>query len=152
MRARARAVPWLVPAAVLVAVATSACGGKSASSSGPYSSATSTPPAGTATTVPSAVRATLTAPTHRPLVNAPWTYVVRVRDASGRPLKARVHLQVLSMGVPVGQIGVHNVVGAWRETINWPPASAGHPLVVQAEVTAAGTTVKVNYPVMVRTK
>lgn len=95
---------------------------------------------------------TLTAPTHRPLVNANWTYVVRVRDAAGRPLKARVHLQVLSSGVPVGQIGVHDVVGIWRETISWPPASAGHPLVFQAEVTAAGTTVTANYPLMVRTK
>jgi hypothetical protein len=74
----------------------------------------STAPARTAATPPATtgpVRATLTASTHRPRVNADWTYVVRVRDAAGRPIRARVHLQVLFGVVPVGQIGTHWVIG-----------------------------------------
>ena len=77
---------------------------------------------------------------------------MRVRDASGRPLRARVHLQVLFNGAPVGEIGVHTVVGVWKETINWPPESAGHPLVFHAEVTAAGSTVKLDYPLTVQAR
>lgn len=148
MGERAGSMPWrLAVAAVLVVVATSACGGGGGSSTtSPASSAGTTP------TAPALFRATLTAPTHRPRVNAPWTYVVRIRDASGHPLRARVHLQALFGGVPVGQIGDHHVVGVWKETINWPPDSVGHPLVFQAEVTAAGSTVKLNYPLTVQAR
>lgn len=96
-------------------------------------------------------KATLTALTHAPKVNAKWTYVVRVTDLGGRPIPAKIHLQILFQGVPVGQVGVHTVKkGVWRETIQWPPESKGQPLVFQAIVTVAGATRKLAYPIAVQ--
>ena len=99
----------------------------------------------------------LTAQSHRPLVGKRWRYQVRVTDAAGRPVPARVHLQILFGGVPVGQVGRHRVVnGVWRETLGAPgnppfPAQArGQPLVLQAVVTARGQTTKANWWIRVR--
>jgi hypothetical protein len=136
-------------AGLLATVLAAGCGGGSSTrAEAPVASSS----AARTATAPAAVRATLRASTHRPRVNAPWTYVVRVRDAAGRPIRARVHLQVLFNGVPVGEIGVHRVLGVWRETIRWPPASVGHPLVFRAEVTARGRTLRLDYPLVVRSR
>jgi hypothetical protein len=106
---------------------------------------------------PAPIRVTLTAQSHHPRVGKLWRYEVRVTDASGRPVPARVHLQILFGGSPVGQIGRHVVAnGVWRETLGAPgnppfPARArGVPLVFQAVVTARGKTVKRNWPIVVR--
>ena len=83
----------------------------------------------------------LVAPTHSPSVTRPWHYVVHITDANGKPLPASVHMQVLFLGLPVGEIGTHEVSGGiWQETIRWPPASRGHALVLRALVTAEGKT------------
>lgn len=107
---------------------------------------------------PPRIHATLTADSHAPRVGRPWHYVVRVRDAAGRPVPARIHLQILFGSVPVGQVGVHRVRdGVWQETIGdspanppFPAAARGRPLVFQAVVTAKGQTVRLNWPVRVR--
>ena len=101
-------------------------------------------------------RVRLTAQSHHPRVGKLWHYEVRVTDAKGRPLHALVHLQILFNGTPVGQVGRHQVVGVWRETLGAPgnppfPAQArGQPLVFQAVVTARGRTVKRNWWIRVR--
>jgi hypothetical protein len=99
----------------------------------------------------------LTAQSHHPHVRKRWSYEVRVTDAAGRPVPARVHLQILFGGVPVGQVGRHRVAsGVWRETLGAPgnppfPARArGQPLVFQAVVTAKGQTRKANWWIRVR--
>jgi hypothetical protein len=99
----------------------------------------------------------LTADSHHPRVGKPWHYEVRVTDASERPVSARVHLQILFGGVPVGQVGRHRVAsGVWRETIGaegnapFPAGARGQPLVFEAVVTARGQTVKADYPITVR--
>jgi hypothetical protein len=99
----------------------------------------------------------LTAQSHHPRVGERWSYEVRVTDAGGKPLPARVHIQLLFGEVPVGQVGRHRVAsGVWRETLGAPgnppfPARArGQPLVLQAVVTAKGRTRKANYWVRVR--
>ena len=99
----------------------------------------------------------LTADSHHPRVGKPWHYAVRVTDASGRPVPALVHLQILFGGVPVGQVGRHRVAdGVWRETIGaggnapFPARARGQPLVFEAVVTARGQTVKADYPIVVR--
>jgi hypothetical protein len=104
-----------------------------------------------------AIAVRLTAQTHHPHVGRRWSYEVRVTDLAGRPVAARVHLQILFGGVPVGQVGRHRVPGGiWRETLGAPgnppfPARArGQPLVFQAVVTAKGQTRKANYWVRVR--
>jgi len=92
-----------------------------------------------------ALHVSLVAPTHSPSVNRPWHYVVRVSDADGRPVRAFVHMQVLFLGLPVGEIGRHEVDGIWQETIRWPPASRGHALVLRALVTAKTKTASAIY-------
>ena len=144
-----------IGAAVVVALALglAACGG---SSSGGHTSTTT--PASTTPTTPatstkpaaSVIHVTLTAPTHTPIVNKPWHYVVRVTDSGGQPVNAMVHLQALNHGLVVGQIGLHKApTGVWAETITWPQASVGFPLVFQAVVTALGATKSVDYPLQV---
>jgi hypothetical protein len=103
------------------------------------------------------IRVSLTADSHHPRVGKPWHYEVRVTDGAGEPVPARVHLQILFGGAPVGQIGRHRVPhGVWRETIGVPgnppfPARArGVRLVFQAVVKARGQTKKANYWIEVR--
>jgi hypothetical protein len=124
-----------------------ACGSSSSSTSGPTSAST-----GTTTTAPpvAAIHVRLTAPTHTPVANAPWHYVVRVTSAAGAPIPALIHLQALFQGQVVGQIGLHRTAhGVWAETIKWPNASVGQPLVFQVKATANGVTATVNYPLQV---
>jgi hypothetical protein len=106
---------------------------------------------------PSGIRVSLTADSHRPKVGKPWHYEVRVTDASGHPVPATVHLQILFGGTPVGQVGRHHVAnGVWSETIGtdgnapFPARSLGVPLVFEAVVTARGQTRRVRYPIRVR--
>lgn len=137
----------LLPLALVVA----ACGGGS--------STVSTTAA--ATRAPAAKRAlhvTISAQSHHPRLRRTWTYRVRVADAAtGKPVAARIHLQFLFNGVPVGEVGRHRLAdGTWEETIPatgkdaFPPAAVGQPLVLHVAATAkgyrpagAGWTVKV---------
>jgi hypothetical protein len=103
------------------------------------------------------IRVSLTADSHHPRVGKAWHYEVRVTSPAGKPVPARVHLQILFGGAPVGQVGRHRVAnGVWRETLGVPgnppfPARArGIRLVFQAVVTALGQTKKANYWVQVR--
>ncbi|HEY6017435.1 MAG TPA: hypothetical protein VIU44_02850 [Gaiellaceae bacterium] len=103
------------------------------------------------------IRVALTAQSHHPLVGKTWWYQVKVTDAAGKPVAAKIHLQILFAGSVVGQVGVHRVAnGVWREVIGqgantpFPAAARGQPLVFQAVVTAKGQTVKRNWPIVVR--
>jgi hypothetical protein len=107
-------------------------------------------------------RAVLKAPTHHPVANKPWPISIRVTDLKGRPIAAKLHMQVLFMGAVVGQIDetrpggpgrVYKFVGTWREKkgneITWPLASVGHRLTFQAVITAKGATKKLNWWIQV---
>ena len=103
------------------------------------------------------IRVGLTADSHHPRVGKPWHYAVHVTNAEGKPVPARVHLQVVFGGAPVGQIGRHRVAnGVWSETIGadgnapFPARARGVRLVFQAVVTALGQTKKANYWIRVR--
>lgn len=91
------------------------------------------------------LRVTVTGQDHHPLVGKRWHYEVRVRNAAGKPVAARIHLQFLFAGVAVGEVGVHKVRnGFWQETFGtkaspgFPPAARGQRLTLQASVTAKG--------------
>jgi hypothetical protein len=106
---------------------------------------------------PRAIRVRLLADSHHPRVDKPWHYEVRVTNAAGKRVPARIHLQILFNGAPVGQIGRHRVAnGVWRETIGaganppFPARARGIRLVFQAVATALGQTRKVNYWIEVR--
>jgi hypothetical protein len=95
---------------------------------------------------------------HTPHVGKKWHYDVTVRNAAGKPVASRIHLQFLLGTFPVGEVGVHVVKnGRWSETFGTPgnpafPASArGQSLVLQATVTAKGyATAKARWPINVR--
>jgi hypothetical protein len=143
-----------VPAAAVIALATSAagCGGTSAGT--PHRPTTA--PATTAAAA-APVTVTITSPTHRPKTNIPWPVTITVTDAADKPLRARLTMNVLFNGAPVGKIdnGAHyDFVGTWQEKkgneITWPPEARGQPLTFQAVVTAKGRTVKKTWWIQVR--
>ena len=135
----------------LVVALAAGCGGSSRSTT----TATTAPPTHAARPLP--FRATLHAATHTPRATAAWPYTVRVTDLRGRPIRARIRMQVLFGGVPVGKVDggrTFTFVGVWREPRNspvvWPRAARGRPLVFEAIVSAKGRTTKLDYPVRVR--
>ena len=110
------------------------------------------------------VKATLMTSTPTPAVDEPWRWTVVVRDRTGKPLAARMRLQIL-LGTAV--------VGCWKRTamapctgvnsgtwivfkgvrtgvITWPAQSAGVKLTFQAVVSAAGKTTRLRAPVTVQ--
>jgi hypothetical protein len=102
-------------------------------------------------------RAVLHAPTHHPRAGKPWLYSVRVTDLRGRPIRARIRMQVLFGGVPVGQVDegkTFSFVGMWkepkREPLIWPARSRGHRLTFEAIVTARGASKRLRYTIEVR--
>ena len=132
-------------AAPLLALVAAGCGGS-------HSSATTTAPRPT-----SPFRAVLHAPTHTPKAGEPWLYSVRVTDRQGRPIRARITMQVLFGGVPVGKVDAgktFSFVGTWREPkrspLIWPARSRGRPLTFEAIVTARGATKRIDYTVTVK--
>lgn len=111
----------------------------------------------------SPVRASMTTTSTQPLVDTPWRYTIVVKDRAGKPIAAKVRLQIL-----VGTL----VVGCWKQTaivqcsganagtwipfkgkrtgvITWPAQSAGVKLTFQATVVAAGRSLKLRAPVTV---
>src|SRR5262245_44359820 len=101
---------------VVVPLALTACG--SSNESAPTTTAAPPPPPPPASTRPEPgttqalhpasgkVDVTIDAPTHTPKVNAPWRYTVRV-TSNGKPVSARIYIQVLFRGAAVGNIGTH---------------------------------------------
>ena len=96
-------------------------------------------------------KATLTAGTHRPAINTRWPYAVKVVDAKGHPVRARISVAVVD---PLG--GVHptqyylgtkyvtNIPfrGTFRDGVKWPPETKGIPLTFRVTL-KVGTAVKV---------
>jgi len=122
--------------------------------------------AGSAVAATSIVRATLKTTTPTPTVDEPWRWTVIVRDGKGKPLRARMRLQIL--------IGTA-VVGCWKGTemmpctgansgtwivfrgvrtgvITWPAQSVGAKLTFQAVVSAGRKTTRLRAPVTVQQK
>jgi hypothetical protein len=97
-------------------------------------------------------KATLTVGMHHPAINTRWPYVVKVVDAKGKPLRARISVAVVD---PIG--GVHPTLyyvsttkyvtnipfrGTFRDAVKWPPESKGYPLTFRVTV-RVGTAKKV---------
>jgi len=100
---------------------------------------------------PIAFKATLIAGTHHPAINTRWPYTVKVVDAKGNPLRARISVAVVD---PIG--GVHpteyylstklvkNIPfrGTFRDAVRWPPESRSIPLTFRVTL-RVGTATKV---------
>lgn len=110
------------------------------------------------------VRATMSTSSTKPLADTPWRYTITVKDQAGKPLAAKVRLQIL--------LGTF-VVGCWKRTaivpcsgatsgtwisfkgkrtgvIRWPAQSAGAKLTFQATVVAMSRPLKLRAPVRVQ--
>ena len=112
------------------------------------------------------VRATLRTSTATPTVDDPWRWTVVVKDAKGRPLAAKMRLQILLGTLVVGCWKGGSMVqctgatsGSWlafkgtrRGVLTWPAQSVGVKLTFQAVVRAAGKTVRLRAPVKVQPK
>jgi hypothetical protein len=99
-------------------------------------------------------KATVSAPTHTPRVNTRWYYRVVVRNSAGRPLKARLTVQVvdpLGTAHPVQYDGTkQNIVnrpfkGVFRDYNIWPPSSRGFRLTMRVIVRTAKGKVTLTY-------
>ncbi len=104
-------------------------------------------------------KATFWAPTHTPKVNTRWPYRVTATDLHGKPIAAKLTVQVVD---PFG--GVHAVqfyantknvvnhpfVGTFKDAVKWPPESRGFKLTLRLIVKAKGGTVTLLYKVTSR--
>ena len=113
-----------------------------------------------------AVKASLTATTSTPVVDEPWRWTVVVKDAKGKPLRAKMKLQILFGTLVVGcwkgtamTQCTRASPGTWIRfkgkrtgTLTWPAESVGSKLRFQAVVVASGKTLKLRAPVTVRAK
>ena len=110
------------------------------------------------------VRATMSTSSTKPLVDTPWRYTVVVRSGAGKPLVAKMRLQIL-----LGRA----VVGCWKGAamtacsganagtwirfkgkrtgvIRWPAQSAGVKLTFQAVVVTGTRALRLRAPVTVQ--
>jgi len=109
-------------------------------------------------------KASLRTSTTTPVVDQPWHWTVVARDSAGKPLVARLRLQILFGSLVVGcwkGTAITQCSGAtagdWlpfkgvkRGTLTWPAQSVGTKLTFQAVVNARRTTVRLRSPVTVR--
>ncbi len=110
------------------------------------------------------VRASLTTTTSKPVVDQPWHWTVVVKDGKGKPLAARMKLQILFGTLVVGCWKRTAIVqctgtspGTWirfkgrkRGTLTWPQESVGQKLTFRAIVVAGGRTLSLRSPVTVQ--
>ena len=98
--------------------------------------------------------ATLAAPTHTPKADVRWNYTVRVTDLKGRPLAARLTVQVsdpfgglhpVEFGSTTKHIVNWPVKGRFTDFVRWPAASKGFRLTVRVTVKANGATRRLEY-------
>ncbi|HSF60180.1 MAG TPA: hypothetical protein VLA69_00650 [Gaiellaceae bacterium] len=112
------------------------------------------------------VRAVLRTSSATPVVDEPWRYTVTVRSAAGKPLPARMRLQIL-VGTTVvgcwkggemaqcldGSLGSWIVFKAKRTgVLTWPAQSVGVKLTFRAIVVAQKRTFRLRAPVVVQPK
>jgi hypothetical protein len=104
-------------------------------------------------------KATLSAGTHTPKVNTRWPYAVRVVDAKGKPLAARISVAVvdpLGTAHPTEYYASKKLVtnipfkGVFRDAVRWPPESRGFPLTFRVTVKVASRSVVLRYLVSSR--
>jgi hypothetical protein len=110
------------------------------------------------------VRATMATSSTMPLVDTPWRYTITVKNQAGKPLAAKVRLQILFGSLVVGcwkgtamtQCSGANA-GTWitfkgkrTGTLTWPAQSAGVKLTFQAIVVAGGRSLRLRAPVTVQ--
>jgi hypothetical protein len=64
-----------------------------------------------------AFKATLTAPTHHAKAGTKWFYTVRVTDLTGKPIRARISVQIVD---PLGSVHPVQYANTKKNLTNWP--------------------------------
>jgi hypothetical protein len=102
------------------------------------------------------IRVTISA-SHTVKANAKWPVVVRVTDASGKPLAGTLTNNILLGGIAVGKVDngkVWRFRGSWQEPkgqeITWPAAGRGQTFGFQTVVRVGVRKVKKTFLVTVR--
>jgi hypothetical protein len=133
----------------VLAFLASGCGGAKHSATSTAARSVAPPPPARAS-----FRASLSAPTHTPRVGPKWWYVVRAVDLQGRPLRARLTVQVVD---PLGTAHAAQVgstkrklldfpfTGRYRDFAVWPAASRGFRLTFRVLVKARGGSRTLTY-------
>jgi hypothetical protein len=112
----------------------------------------------------SPIRATMTTSSAKPVVDQPWRWTVTVKSAAGKPLAAKMRLQILVGATVVGcwKNGtmarcLGGSLGQWISfkgkhsgVLTWPAQSVGVKLTFQAVVKADRQTRKLRTPVTVQ--
>ena len=110
------------------------------------------------------VRATMSTSSTTPLVDTPWRYTITVKDQAGKPVAAKVRLQILLRALVVGcwkATGLVRCTGAKAGTwiafrgkrtaaITWPARYSGMKLTFQAIVVSGTRALRLRAPVTVR--
>jgi hypothetical protein len=156
--------------AVTAVLVLAACGGSSAKHSGggnatasnTRSAATQTRPStspcrgltrtGTTPAKANAIHASIRGQNHTPTVGKPWSYLVTVTDAAGKPLSGSVSIEFLFGGQVVGHDTppTHPLTrGHLRATLTFPARSIGIPLDVGALIRTHQGSAKLTWPVKV---
>src|SRR5262249_32214311 len=78
-----------------------------------------------------------------------WFFVVRARDAHGRPVAASARVRVVVDGTTVDTVGMFGFRGALRRSYAWSPTLRGTSAVLEAHVVGPGGTRTVAFPVRV---
>ena len=112
------------------------------------------------------VRVTLKTSSATPVVDQPWRYTITVKSGAGKPLAARMRLQIL-LGATVvgcwkgGQMAqcLDGSLGSWipfegkrTGVLTWPAQSVGVKLTFRAIVVAQKRMFKLRAPVTVQAK
>jgi hypothetical protein len=110
------------------------------------------------------VRATMSTSSTKPLVDTPWRYTILVQDRAGKPLAARVRLQILR-GTTVVRCWKRTAIvpcsgataGTWISfrgkrigVLTWPARLVGVELTFRAIVVAGTRSLRLRAPVTVR--
>jgi hypothetical protein len=97
-----------------------------------------------------ALRATLSGANHKPKVNQPWRYAIKLNNATGQPLSGTVEIEFLF----AGQIVAHDkppthpiTNGLWQSTLKLPPSALGYPLTLRAIAHTPAGSITLNWPI-----
>jgi hypothetical protein len=110
-----------------------------------------------AATIP--FKAQLIAPTHTPKANVLWRYSVHVSSLSGRPIAARITVEVIDPTGTAHPFTYANtnkplvrwpIVGTFHDFAKWPAEARGIPLTFRVIVVAKGARRTLNYAIHVR--
>jgi hypothetical protein len=112
------------------------------------------------------VKATMTTSSPTPVVDQPWRWTITVKNGAGKPVAAKMRLQILFGPTVVGCwkgtamtqcTGVN--AGTWipfkgkrTGVITWPAQSLGVKLTFQAVVAAEMKTLRLRAPITVQPK